>query len=224
LAVKKIKGMWFPDHDEHFAAQLAGGPVVDGKGTYQFKKYQRALPYVANRGHTLDVGAHVGLWSRVMALDFETVTAIEPMSDLRDCFVRNVPETVRLLPCAVGSKRGKARIGFPSDNSGNARVAEFEGKTFEQTEAPEVVEVVTIDSLALPHIDFMKIDVEGFEFDVITGAEQTIRKHRPVMIVEQKPSQAERYGRGRWDAVKLLQSWGMRQEAEFGGDHVMVWR
>jgi hypothetical protein len=43
------------------------------------------------------------------------------------------------------------------------------------------------------------------------------------MIVEQKPSQAERYGRGRWDAIKLLQSWGMRQEAEFGGDHILVW-
>jgi len=221
--MKEILGIWFPDRDDHFAAQLAGGPLVAGKGTYQWKKYQLALRHVKERGHSLDVGGHVGLWSRVMAMDFEKVTAIEPMSELRDCFVRNVPDTVTLLPVAAGSKRGTVKIGFPTDNSGNARVSEQEGKTFEGTADSEVVEVVTIDSLRLEKIDFLKIDVEGFEFEAITGAERTIREHRPVMVVEQKPAQAERYGRGRWDAVELLKSWGMKQAHEIGGDHIMVW-
>lgn len=221
--MKQILGIWFPDSDEHFAAQLQGGPLVDGKGTYQWKKYQLALPHVERRGHALDVGGHVGTWSRVMARDFEAVTAIEPMSALRECFVRNVPEGVHLLPYAVGDRPGAARIGFPTDNTGNARIAETGGKLFEQTADTELVEVVTIDGLNLPHIDFFKIDVEGYEFEVITGAEQTIRSHRPAMIVEQKPAQAERYGRGRWDAVGLLKSWGMKQAHEIGGDHIMVW-
>lgn len=221
--MKEIRGIWFPDSDDHFAAQLAGGPLVDGKGTYQWKKYQRALPYVKRRGHALDVGGHVGLWSRVMAMDFDAVTAIEPMSALRECFVRNVPESVTLLPYAVGDRLGTASIGFPTDNTGNARVAETGGKVFEQTADAELVDVVTIDGLGLPAIDFLKIDVEGYEFEVITGAETTIRSHRPVMVVEQKPDQAERYGRGRWDAVELLKSWGMKQAHEIGGDHVMIW-
>lgn len=221
--MKEIRGIWFPDHDEHFAEQLAGGPLVDSKGTYQWKKYQMALPYVRTRAHALDVGAHVGLWSRVMARDFVCVTAIEPMPALRDCFIRNVPGSVMLYPFAVGSRRGQARIGFPTDNSGNARVAELDGKEFEASSTPETVEVYTIDGLVLPHTDLIKIDVEGFEFEVVAGAEETIRKHRPVMIVEQKPNQAERYGRGRHDAVKLLQSWGMKQAKEIGGDHIMVW-
>lgn len=221
--MKQIRGMWFPDHDGHFTAQLAGGPLVDGKGTYQWKKYQLALPHVKNRGHALDVGGHVGLWSRVMALDFKAVTAIEPMTALRECFARNVPETVTLLPYAVGDRPGHAWLGFPTDNSGNARVAAMGADVFETTTGAELVEVVTIDSLGMDHVDFLKIDVEGFEFEVIGGAEQTIRSHRPVMIVEQKPDQAERYGRGRWDAVGLLKSWGMRQAHKIGGDHVMVW-
>lgn len=221
--MKDIRGIWFPDHDDHFEAQLAGGPLVDGKGTYQWKKYQLALPHVKSRGHALDVGGHVGLWSRVMAMDFESVTAIEPMSALRECFVRNVPERVKLLPYAVGDRSGKALIGFPTENTGNARVAELGEQIFEETDRAETVEVVTLDSLDLPHVDFLKIDVEGYEFEVIAGAEQTIRGHRPVMVVEQKPLQAERYGRGRWDAVGLLKSWGMKQAHEIGGDHIMVW-
>lgn len=221
--MKQILGIWLPDHDEHFEAQMANGPLVDGKGTYQWKKYQMALPHVKKRGHALDVGGHVGLWSRVMARDFDAVTAIEPMAELRKCFVRNVPARVTLLPYAAGAGPGMVRIGFPTDNTGNARVAETGGKVFEQTADAELVEVVTIDGLGLPAIDFLKIDVEGYEFEVITGAETTIRSHRPVMVVEQKPDQAERYGRCRWDAVELLKSWGMKQAHEIGGDHIMVW-
>lgn len=221
--MKEIRGIWFPDGDDHFADQLAGGPLVDGKGTYQWKKYQLALPYVKNRGHALDVGGHVGLWSRVMAMDFETVTAIEPMSALRECFARNVPDSVKLLPYAVGDRPGRAWLGFPTNNTGNARVASVGGEIYETTDKSELVEVVTIDGLGLSSVDFLKIDVEGYEFEVITGAEQTIRSYKPVMIVEQKPAQAERYGRGRYDAVGLLKSWGMKQAVEIGGDHIMVW-
>lgn len=221
--MKEIRGIWFPDHDDHFAEQLAGGPLVDGKGTYQWKKYQMALPYVKRRAHALDVGGHVGLWSRVLARDFVVVTAIEPMAELRECFIRNVPGSVMLYAFAAGAERGRAKIGFPTENTGNARIAEFEGQAYEPSAEPRTVDVFPLDSLSFPAIDFLKIDVEGFEYEVITGAEQTIRRDRPVMIVEQKPNQAERYGRGRHDAVKLLQSWGMKQAKEIGGDHIMVW-
>ena len=58
---------------------------------------------------------------------------------------------------------------------------------------------------------------------MIEGAENTIKAHRPVMVVEQKPNNAERYGRGRWDAVNVLKSWGMKEKAVISGDHIMVW-
>jgi hypothetical protein len=87
----------------------------------------------------------------------------------------------------------------------------------------QTVEVVTIDGLGLRQVDFLKIDVEGWEHEVVQGAEQTIRSHRPVVVIEQKPHQAERYGRGRYDALNVLRSWGMVQAVEIGGDHVMVW-
>ena len=44
--------------------------------------------------------------------------------------------------------------------------------------------LVTIDSLSLARLDFMKIDVEGMEEDVLEGARDAISKFKPIMIIE----------------------------------------
>jgi len=48
----------------------------------------------------------------------------------------------------------------------------------------ERLEIVTVDSLALPRLDFLKVDVEGMEIDVIKGAQASIAKGRPWLWVE----------------------------------------
>jgi FkbM family methyltransferase len=60
------------------------------------------------------------------------------------------------------------------------------------------VEIKTLDSFNLQP-EFMKIDVEGFEYEVLLGAEQTISNHRPILLIE---------GIAQGDRVdQLLQSW-----------------
>ena len=51
-------------------------------------------------------------------------------------------------------------------------------------EGAETVDIVPIDGLGLSRIDFIKIDVEGMELDVIAGARQTIHDHRPWCWIE----------------------------------------
>ena len=46
------------------------------------------------------------------------------------------------------------------------------------------VETRTLDSYEFDQVDFIKIDVEWFELKVLQGAENTIRKHKPVIYVE----------------------------------------
>jgi FkbM family methyltransferase len=191
-----------------------GNPLVFGRGTYQRNKYLAALEYVKDRGHArhaVDVGANVGLWSRLMVMDFDRVTAIEPIAEHLECFAKNV-EGARLLPVAVADKPGQLRICVPSEHVMSAYIAD-EG---------EIVDVVTLDSLDLGPIDFLKIDIEGYEFEALIGGEETIKSARPVIILEQKPGHAERYGRGQWDAVRLLEAWGMREAKVINGDHIMV--
>jgi hypothetical protein len=50
--------------------------------------------------------------------------------------------------------------------------------------ADRVVDVTSIDAMALPRLDFFKLDVEGYEIPALTGALETIKKHRPWIWVE----------------------------------------
>jgi hypothetical protein len=47
-----------------------------------------------------------------------------------------------------------------------------------------IVRAVSIDSLKLSRIDFIKIDVEGMEMAVLAGAVEAVKQHRPVMLIE----------------------------------------
>ena len=47
-----------------------------------------------------------------------------------------------------------------------------------------VVDITSIDAMALPRLDFFKLDVEGYEVPALTGALDTIKKHRPWIWVE----------------------------------------
>lgn len=210
--MKLVRGIWFPDGDSHFEAQLEANPLIDGRGTYQYRKYMAARDLVSYRRHAVDVGAHVGLWSRVMARDFDRVTALEPLSAHRECFERNV-EGATLLPYAAGAHGGDVRVRMPPDNTGNAHIDDL----------GENVRMVTLDSLDLDPVDLLKIDVEGFERAVVEGAEQTIRRNQPVVVVEQKPKHAERYGWRQLDAVVFLKDLGMVQLAVLSGDYIMAW-
>lgn len=213
--MKAVNGMFLPDIDTHIAEMILEGPIVDGRGTYQLKKYVAALPQVENRRHAVDVGGHVGLWSRIMAMDFERVTAFEPHPEHIACFRENLRgfDNVTLHEAAVGRKEGVSRIQITPVNTGNTHIARTGVEC----------RMIRLDDMDLDPVDFLKIDVEGYEMEVLLGAEGTIIRNKPVIVIEQKPEHAERYGRGRWDAVERLLSLGMRQAAVMAGDHIMAW-
>jgi FkbM family methyltransferase len=61
--------------------------------------------------------------------------------------------------------------------------SEFIGQTIDPSHNQRV-RMLCIDSLNLDRIDFMKIDVEGMELEVLAGANKSIEKHKPVMLIE----------------------------------------
>ena len=86
--VKKIKGWYFPDSDTHFKEWLERG-----KGEYQQKQRSDILSYIKTTGRTdtcIDVGAHVGLWTKELSQVFKRVFAFELMQHHRECFEKNV--------------------------------------------------------------------------------------------------------------------------------------
>jgi hypothetical protein len=65
-----------------------------------------------------------------------------------------------------------------------SRVENFGGVSLFEKPAGERVAIRTIDDLDLPACSLIKIDVEGMELDAIAGAAGTLRRHRPILYVE----------------------------------------
>jgi len=127
--------------------------------------------------------------------------------------------TVFLSHKAIGAQTSTALINPVPDNTGNACVVMTGPNTV-------VAEMTTLDEyfeLKKP-IDFIKIDVEGYELEVVKGAKRTICRYKPVMVIEQKPGHGQRYGFGERAAVDLVLTWGAKIAWERSGDYCLVWK
>jgi FkbM family methyltransferase len=224
----QFRGLYFPDGDvglpRIIAAETEGksAPEFDRLPTFQFRKFAKAFPLIRNFRHAVDVGAHVGLWSRVLSRMFAKVTAIEPMPQCVECFEHNIRKEDRdrvvVHQCALGNAAGELKMHYKSTNSGYTHAA-ANGEMW-----TAVAKMHRMDEFLLMNVDFLKIDCEGFEQNVVAGGEETIRRCKPTIIVEQKPGVPQRYGFQQLGAVAMLQSWGATLEFEWSGDYCLRWR
>jgi FkbM family methyltransferase len=125
-----------------------------------------------------DCGANVGyftlLMSRLVGRNGR-VFSFEPLPENANYLHRHVGmnhcANVTIIESACSDYNGK--VNFSSD--GSASRINAEGKI--------EVDCRTIDSLDLPPPDLMKVDVEGAEVLLISGAEETIRMHKPTIFM-----------------------------------------
>lgn len=210
----------FPDGETHLPRRMRKFnilvPGLDGKRrqTYQYPLYLQALQQCRQRRVAVDVGAHIGLMSYWMVRDFSQVVAFEPIEAHRECWRANVParEQDRLESCALGARPGLVRLETPAGSSGGTHIV-----------GPGQVLMLALDSFALPVVDLLKIDVEGYELDVIRGAGETLARCRPVVCVEQRARTVAAAGHSQAGAVRLLERLGARVVWTDRSDYVMVW-
>lgn len=183
-----------------------------GKWTYQLHKLQACLDYLKDIRVAIDIGGHCGLWAKELIKVFDRVEAFEPLAEHRECFVKNVPSGYNLHACALGDKEGSVRIHTTHGSSGDSYV-DGEGD----------IPLKTLDSFKIRHVGLIKIDCEGFELFALKGGVNTLLDSQPVVIVEQKPGKAQKFGIGETEAVDYLQSLGMKFRKEIAGDFILSW-
>ena len=204
--MKNVFGVWLPDHEKHLVDHFA----TEEGWTYQKHKLNAALGFCTARGLALDIGGHCGLWSMHLTKLFDEVVAFEPRPEHRECYVMNVDGNFTLHACGLGDREMRAGIHHTEGSSGDSFV-----------EPGDSVDIKLLDSFNLAP-DFIKIDTEGFEYFIIRGGEKTIKAHRPVIIVEQKPGKGKSFGLKDTAAVDLLVSWGYELKQVLSGDYILV--
>ena len=215
--MKQYKGIWLPAGETHLQEHIDLSPLVDNRGTYQLRKLNKAMKYVRGSQHTaLDIGAHVGLWTRILLKLFTEVVAFEPVQEHVDCLVKNLkwPTTSNLTlhQVALGAGSGVVDMAIKKGNSGMTHV---QGSG---TQVP----MTTLDSYRLDNIDLIKIDVEGFERNVVEGARETILRNKPIVICEHKGHDLSHFGKDA-DAIGFLVELGMERKDLISGDYIMGW-
>jgi FkbM family methyltransferase len=208
------QGIWLPDGEKHFVDWMnSSGEIVDGKGTYQIKKFRAAMEYVKNFRVAVDVGAHVGLWSMQLAQRFDNVIAFEPVAAFRECFVKNAwMRGVKCFPYALGAEVGRVSMNVDASDTGGTHVS-----------GPGSIDMKTLDSFSLKSVDFVKIDAEGYEHHIIDGGRETILRCKPCIIVEQKQHiMAKNFGIKGTPAVDLLREMGGLVRRELSGDFIVT--
>lgn len=230
-----VGGFWLPKTEVHLVdMMLRNGKktkFVDGIATYQHHKLEEALKHVKNFKLAIDVGGHCGEWSQHLVKRFDQVVAFEPVPEHAFLFEQNVNmKNCELRLHALGDEDGVVDIEIPLETTGNAHVAI--GKRHPGTrhvpnpDAQRIVKGVNVRRLddfidVLGFVGFIKIDVEGFEKQVVQGGEKLIRSAKPIIVVEQKKNESA-YGHEEDAAAKLLQSWGMKPIKVMAGDWIMT--
>lgn len=212
--MKVVAGVAFPDSDEFMVRELA--PT----GTYQLSHLEMALQFVKQYGSAIDGGAHVGTWSRVMAQHFGTVHAFEPSADTFECLQWNLAQAgVANVQChneALGAVPGFVSMALDAANAQRKNTgARFITKG-------GTIPVVTIDSLGLTDLGFLKLDVEGSEPMALEGAAETIRRCKPVVLFENKKLWTRHHGKPKNAVAQILTGHGYVHVASVSCDE--IWR
>jgi FkbM family methyltransferase len=129
-------------------------------------------------------------WGEVIAFEAQEriYYALAGNIALNNCF------NAKAIYAAVGNGKGEILVPVPNyflpSSFGSLELrkqgtTEFIGQEIDYTETNCVrTEMLSIDHLNLKRLDFIKIDVEGMEMETLVGAEKSIRKYKPQLMIE----------------------------------------
>lgn len=205
-------GLAFPQADEFMVRELACD------GTYQIAHLTEALRHVTNFSCAVDAGAHIGTWSTVMARQFQRVVAFEPSPDTFACLEWNLTHAglthVERHHAALGAAPGSVSMHLDALNEARANT----GARFAKPGGD--IPVITLDSLALQEVGFLKLDIEGSELFALQGATDTLLRCRPIVLFEDKRLWTRHFGLPKDAVARFLLARGYHHLARVSMDEI----
>lgn len=160
-------------------------------GEWAQNEIDSMLMFIRPGDSVLDIGAYIGTHTLAFAKHIGpsgTVYSFEPQSEafrsLETCKQINGLTNVTIKNLALGEGHHYQRKGSNLIHSHNDASFSLVRKGQNSSEEGARIEVVPLDALDLQSCDFLKIDVEGMEGMVLSGATNTVRKFKPTIFCE----------------------------------------
>ena len=183
------------------------------------------IGYLKNKDSPMfiDIGANEGFHSVSTGVNIPNskIVASEPNPrpynrHLGNIEMNDLRSRVKIHILGLGEKNEKQKLFVPAQTgSGGSSLRNLHPEEGHPELVP--IEIISLDSLELP-CDFIKIDVEGAEFEVVSGALETIKSNQPVIIIELLTKWMFEFEKQPNDVFRLLSDLGYRAFAIGGGD------
>jgi len=200
MRIEKLNnGLWVPSTDAQIEQwRKDGKPHMQDRCLGQFIRWCDSQTKKFNL--IVDVGAWCGTWSMQMQKFAKHVYCFEPNKVHFECLSRNMApySHVRIHNQAIGNQEGFVKLS-EEEASQNTRVLIEKGDT----------KISKLDSLDLPEIDMLKIDVEGLEMEVLLGAKNKLENIKYIMI--ELNNNSKRYGSSNLEIEKYLKGLGFKE-------------
>jgi FkbM family methyltransferase len=150
-----------------------------------------AIDCGANIGvHTIEWATAMNGWGSVVAIEAQEriYYALAGNIAINNCF------NAICMNAAVSSENGTMRVPaldyLTASNFGSLELRqrddnEFIGQPVDYSDSgTAIVQKITLDTLTLPRVDLIKIDIEGMEMEALEGAREIIERSRPILLIE----------------------------------------
>ena len=204
MKIEKVNDFWVPSNDVHIEQWKSGSPFTQNKCLNKFIKYCESQ--TKKMKTVIDVGAWCGTWAKAIEPFAEKVIAFEPDKTHFECLQRNC--TINCTPRmeAVGAQLQE--VSLTEDNFTQAKRVDEKGN----------IRMITLDHMEYEDVDMIKIDVEGYEMEVLKGATKTLESVKYLMI--ELNNNTKKYGSNNIEVEKYIVSLGFKVLMEHWPDKV----
>ena len=204
MKIEKVNDFWVPSNDVHIEQWKAGAPFTQNKCLNKFIKYCESQ--TKKMKTVIDVGAWCGTWAKAIEPFAKKVIAFEPDKTHFECLQRNC--TINCTPRmeAVGAQLQE--VSLTEDNFTQAKRVNEKGN----------IRMITLDHMAYEDVDMIKIDVEGYEMEVLKGATKTLESVKYLMI--ELNNNTKKYGSSNIVVEKFIADLGFKVLMEHWPDKV----
>lgn len=167
--------------------------VETGKFFKQDDVLDESVKYLDKNSVVLDIGANIGnhtlYWSKILKV--KKVYAFEPVTNTYEILKKNIElnsitdDSVSINNIGLSDEKAKASIAdknhyFGLTNIGGTSIKQDNNGDFNVTTLDDFMK----ENFKDDKIDLIKIDVECYEYKVLVGAKETLKKYNPVIIIE----------------------------------------